>query len=1059
MAYDRTYIDGLKDLLTLPSRLDAAFWESIDALMGRGSARSIWNIIFEPAAANEEDLKSFSERYLGLSSGVTKFLVDTATSPLTLMGMGFTRGGGAFRLHNEGPVSEMTKQVIKDRAPLMASAQPYAKLMDKLGLVKARGAEILMHFRQGKFMNQFVPEYENIRRGFNVAEWEQAKPRIALYLDGRQVPHITQKEIEAADAIRNRVLDPIWDRIGTIERLTKNGDEFVADSEPIGYLSGYFAHMMNRQGWLSNDPKRIIEAIESNPKYKQLLRDKIIEPLPFTPDTSISLSSQRDAWLNWMQQPAAASIFNPFMLKRSGAIVPDELMDKLFILDLDKVIPSYVQKASKTYALQTHLSADEARVLTGRVIDDPVPVEEITRLHGMIRSFYRQQQPLRQAYNDAAAKGWDEATLAPLWSQIQTLGLNEQAAKKAVQGLYQRVRETPEQHSLAYQVTLEAAHKLGYDPTKSAAGGIATAGLTTDQRIRARLFHEWYSLLIGKQDPERFTLGNAYAAMMSKVNEWLTPQRIAEIDAMGQKVGAKNLSRKVVDHVTRYSDTYEAQGIEKMLVGYTTMNLLGFKPSAVLINMLQTPQMTVPHIGFGNTIAGIREGVPRLAKAYREGLRVYLADRRAGRLTSFKEALRQGFNQHLPEFMSAGIPLDMHAFERVYGESFLPSGAFDLDKFTNIALAPFSAAEHMNRVIAFYGARNGFREALKYNPAAFGYDAAKVTADQLASDMNLHAASVVYDTQFVPTAGRLTPATKRLGPVGRQFLNYPISFANSMMDLATRGAVDARASQFGAALGKAYGGKRSMLGYARYLAVMSGMTNFGHDVLGMNLGERVQEGILNLPLDPATPFAPLPIPPIPGALLAYAQSALEGRMNPSATTDIPGMGSIPIPKAFVPGGMALSQFARIMNQTKDGMMLDRNGRGLYNFDTKATVATVLGLTTTESARDQMKVKRLLYTADKVKAYRHELATALNNADMAAADSARARYARDFPTEPPLSVAQRDVIRVREQERTTRLQRVAKSVGSQIRGIIDPSLDPAGWHEPYDLSGTSTRGFN
>lgn len=52
-----------------------------------------------------------------------------------------------------------------------------------------------------------------------------------------------------------------------------------------------------------------------------------------------------------------------------------------------------------------------------------------------------------------------------------------------------------------------------------------------------------------------------------------------------------------------------------------------------------------------------------------------------------------------------------------------------------------------------------------------------------------------------------------------------------------------------------------------------------------------------------------------------------------------------------------------------------------------------------------------------------------------------------------------MIRVREQERTTRLQRVAKSVGSQIRGIIDPSLDPAGWHEPYDLSGTSTRGFN
>lgn len=1044
MPVQRSYIEGIKDFLTFPGRTGPAFWEGMEAVFGQGSIKTVYNVLFNPTAADPDDLKDFSERFLNLDPGWTSFFVDTAMNPLTLMGVAHAVGGGAINLQAKPTPAGI--KFVEEMSPLRPHAvTPYATLMERtVGSQLSAKAELLMHQRMGQFKKQFGPAYDTIKRELFGTDdaWQQAKGRVSLMSDGRPVPGATIQEVEAVRRIREEFTDPIWDRIGSIERLSKKDGQIMVDPEPIGYQTAYFMHMQNRQGWLSNDPKSIIATVENMQKYRQLYAAGKIEPLPFTPDTSISLSAQKDALLNWMQQPAAATLFNASLLKRSAQAIPDEMVDKLFVLDPDVVWNQYLHKAAKTYALQTPLSADEARFLHGRVIADAVPAERIAELNAARRQAYR----LAQSAPDEATRQAAMNTVNNSVAELQTI--------------YEHLRRTPEQHSLSYQITSELQGLIpGFDPIEGVSGRFRGVNINDPQmKIRARIAHDWYSLLIGKQDLERFALGNFYATALSKLEPHMTPKMIDRLNQMGAGTGMKDLGNKILNHITTHSDTYNAAGLERKLVSFTTANLLGLRPASVLMQMMQTPQMTIPRIGFGNTIAGLYEGVPKLARAYRETLRHSLEQKRLGRRVPFGESLRVGMEKHMPEYMASGIPNEYAALEHTFGEAFI-NGRFNVDKFTQMALAAFSAGEHLNRVIAFYGSRRMFKNAVRVNPQYLGYHIKDVLPDQLERDINLHAAGVVYDTQFVPTAGRLTPLQKRLGPAGRQFLSYPIGFANALLDMSLKGAQDVRSTQVGAQLAGQFGSGRSWLGYARYLAIMAGLTNFGRDVLGMDIGTRVQEGVVNLPLSPDTPFGMLPIPPIPGAVVSYATSALTGKLDKGATTDIPGYGTIPIPKAFFPFGMLVSQIARMTNQTKDGMMLDREGRGLQDFDTKAMIASMLGLTTMDSARDNQKAKRLLYTAEKVKGYRHQLALALANADLDAANQAKSQYYEEFPDAPELSVNSEDIVRVKEQQQTTRLQRISQAVGANIRGIVDPQLDPAGWYEPYYMESATTRGMN
>ena len=1022
MPYDRNYVDAIRDVMTSPARVDAAFWDAIGALYGRNSVKAVWNTLFNPVAADPQDLQTFSERFLHLNNGFAKFVVDTATHPATLWGAAFSAGSGALRLmHEPGPISKTFIQMFDGLMPY--GIQPYAKLLDKFGFKISRGADIVMGERLNRFLREYTPVYEDIAASFGKGDaWSKAKPRIALFLDGRSVAGITQQEVGAANRIRNEILDPIWDRIGTVQR--ESGGQFVGDPKPIGYITSYFMHMQDRHGWMAMNPGNIVRGMEANPIYRQLVGANQIKPLPFSTDSSISLAEHYDQLLDWMQQPAAARVFNASLLKRTADALPDPLFAQMNILDLDRVIPAYMKKAARTWALQTPIDTNEARVLHGIIQNAPVDVEQIPKIHSAIRVAYRQ------------------AELTGDYSEVERL-------RKQVEAVYDQVKANPFQHSLAVQVTNEARSVIpGFDPTATAGRRGHFSGIPDLQmKARARIFHEWYSNLIGKQDLERFKLAQMYSSMMAHIEPMLTPNVLSEIDAMGAKVGKPDLGQAIGRHVVEHQDTYTAAGIERKLVSYVTSNLLGLRPAALLVQLTQTPAMTVPDIGLGNTIKGMQEGLPKLYNAYRYAVGFYRQGKAANQVVTWRQALRAGFQKFLPEFEASGIPRDLSTFEHSFGEAFQPNGNFDLDKVTNAAMLPMSMGEHINRVINFYGARAGLKKALQINPMAFGYDAAKVTAEQLERDLTLHAASSVYDNQFVPSASRITPWQNKLGPVMRMFTTYPIGFANRLTDMAVKGAIDRRAEQVSATLGQAFGTGRSWLPYARYLAVMGGMVNFGRDVLGMNLGERVLEGVVNLPLGADQPFAPLPVPPIPGALIAAANATLTGHYEKGGFTQLPVVGEVPIPKAFFPFGVLVSQAARLINQTKDGMLLDREGRGLSNFDAKAGIAAMLSMKTTESVRDDEKAKRLLYTQAKVSGYRRRLAVALAAGDMATAGRVRGEYQSEYPDAQPLGVQRADILRVIEQQRTDRLSRLAKTVGAGIRGIVDPTIDPNGWFEP------------
>src|ERR1043165_6312411 len=166
MPVERTYIDGIRDWLTLPARLDPAFWEGLEALYGKGSAGTVMNVLFNPIAAKPEDLANFSDRFLHLSNGWAKFAADTLFSPTLLFGLGFAKGSAALRLQGvdqEGNAAR--KQFAQQWAPAADkfSLKNYAELLDRMGFKISRGAEIIKNVRSNKMMSEFVPIWEDIR--------------------------------------------------------------------------------------------------------------------------------------------------------------------------------------------------------------------------------------------------------------------------------------------------------------------------------------------------------------------------------------------------------------------------------------------------------------------------------------------------------------------------------------------------------------------------------------------------------------------------------------------------------------------------------------------------------------------------------------------------------------------------------------------------------------------------------------------------------------------------------------------------------------------------------
>lgn len=1012
MLYKRDYLDRIRDVLTSPVRADAAFWEGLQVLFGQESPKTVWNVLFNPAAADPEDLQQFSERFLGLSQGWTSFILDsTIGSPAVLLmsGARWAKGAEAFRF-GSAP-SAVGKQYITDAAPLYSewSLKTYARLLDDIGFKEHRNMEILLNKRMSEFLTPRSTEWHRIKSLFSPEEWETSKSRLFWLADGHKIPGASAKEIEAARQIKEQVFDQAWDWVGTLQEVS-GPNAGKGGAKPVGFISSYIPHLFRKDGLISVTGQQAVKELENDQLYKQLVRGGQLVPLPITSDTSISLAEKRDRFLQWLQQPGAQRIASRFIRKRTMKNLTPDAPPFGLELDIDRIVPEYLHRMSRTYALHTPITSSESAFLWGPEWRGSLALD-VSQLKVM---------------NEAIRKVSQATDGQP--AQMLIDYMRHQAGQ-----FIEQFRQVPQQGSLALQANQLIMQRLGVDLSKS---GAMQKIRDPVRKIQARILHEWYTGLEGHHDVQRYTLGQMYATALTKMLPTIGPA-IQQLDKLGLKWGEKGLGTKIVDALTASAQSYNAEAMERILVQYTTANVLGARLPSIMMNMVGQPA-TVNYTSMGfNAITGAREAAVRLSQAVKEANLYRKAQATVGRNVAWNEAIEHGFKTHLSEFMAAGIPRDYHALAQEVSEMFAgPQGqvAEAVDKFAKFVMQPYKASEVMNRVSDFYGTRKMYETMLKTRPRLFGWDARLAPADQVQEALNLASAGGVYERQFVPTSGGNTPLQARLGPGFRQFFTYPIRFVNYMLDAGVRHGIDDAAEEVAVALGHAMPGRKSWLPYARYLAVTGGLVNFSTDVLGMSLGEKIAEGAINLPLGIDQPFSPLPVAPIPNLLVNVA----VGNTGKNMLADVPGIGTLPIPKILTPGGLVLGQTARMIRQMQ--------GDSTQNVGPKAFIAGLLGLTTTESDRDYMKAERLMLVDSKIKRYRKAYATAIANGHYDEAKNLQAEYQREFKGGTGLSASRADILRVMENNRLGRLGRIAGSVSREARNIVDPALDPAGWYE-------------
>ena len=995
MPFRYSISDALRNVLTSPLRIDQAIYELAEAVTGREKFSTVLRVLFHPETAKPEDLRTTAERFFPNAKGWTAFLIDSGLSPSVWLTLGASRGGSTLGVYRRRGPTPIAKRFVEDFGPLSRELNTFGRtLRDTIPI--AERASILKSIRAASLIKEFNMRMEDMvlrarKAGMDPTDPVNQEIMWAHMVYGVSPPGMTKAHYEFANAYRQIFAD-VYDWIGSAEAIigTKKGEVRIRPASPMGYIQGYIPLLLNRRGTLNMSERAIAKSILNHPVFKQLK-----EMGRFSGVDADQIA--RDVWagenlLDLFERPETARLFNPFRLKRRSD--PKAVPHGAFVGDLFKIWDTYVYKAANTYALTVPLDPWEAALLHG----DPTLFH---RGHPIAAELSKFNRTFREAPVERRA-----------------------ALRALIEEHYKRVAEEfPQQRSILTQLLDAAVNGIpGYSPFLR--GASARMRLKTPQaRIRAQAFRQYLAAMKGTYDPEKY----ATVASMQHMLKWVTDAM--ESTGLSRHPIGRRLSRWIAEH----TDTSSVLEMQRSLVKWTYMTTLGLRPVAVLTQLTQTPTMTLPTIGLGNVLAGIREGVPKLARSWVDAARLKF---RGG--FPWHMALVTSLRAHMPEFLDMGLMTDFRQME--LGANIIQNRG--VNAFLEATMVPWKFSEMTNRAIAFYGARNAFRTALRMDPSAFGPNILRLPFEEREKMINFAALGVVHETQIVPAPAQMTPLHLRLSPIGKQFSTFPLGFRSWLLDAAVRSAVEEPARAASRVIANATGQyRKSWLPYARYLVTMSGMANFSRDVLGIDLGERIAGGVINLPFGDQ-PFEPLPLPPIPGAIVSSAWAMLSGDIKKMSPTELPVIGKVPIPKVFFPAGLAVSRAARVLNQTRDGFLTDDTGRGLFNFDRKYRILYALGFFPVESARDALKTQQILATSDRIKDYRWRLASALSRGDLAEASSIRDEYSREFNGAPPLVVHPKDIRRVIEMQRTTKLRRTLETLGGTTRVALGEE-DPVG----------------
>ena len=1102
MPQSRSVVQAMRDFLTSPLRIDVATWEAIEAAAGHEKWATVWNVLTNPAQAKPEDLETFSER-MGVTNGVAKFLIDTATNPALIMDVGFTQGASALGFwKKEGPsvIGKMAQRDFGQTSQIAYNTESYGTILQKQNFPEAANAALIANSRRNSFESEFLSKYQKIRDDYIILtsrdKWIQAQQRIAMtehmqeIVPGwRPAEGWTALDESTRTRLRSEFWNPLYDKISTLEKLGQGvaRQEFLQDPgqymsvhvDPmqVGLVANYLPRVMTDEGVLNYSDEmlnRLVRkanggTIEQLRAMGKVTSDPYDLNVPADANFHPAAAVQRK-WATIQQwavgEPGGKRFLNPYLQRRSADEITQEMVEKGFNLNLDALATAYVRKASTSYALEVPLTAEEALQMYSSI--DP-------SIHGALREGEKRWQNLVQPeiYDRLKNNSLQTSRMYEINTERRELIESQRAGIISPEQLSERLdilkEETQkmfealpfEQRSLGLQLRALAAERWpGFDPMaqpgtlghyKTPATAAHWTDLSRDQyRLQAGAFSHFMDAMYGKQRIEKFYLARAMAGMFGTLSKAVDGPVAAALDKTGQLFGKPDVGNRLVQWLGTNSDVQSAAGIERMLVNYTYLNALGFRPAAALINLTQTPMVTYPTIGLANTLHGVAEATRRMSTGLVAGMRRYAAG------DSIGTALREEMNKAMPELLQAGLVGDLRSME--VGAQNILHGKWT--NFSDTAMGLFSGAEVFNRATAFYGGRQMLQKILTDNPTAFGVDIATVSAAEREALLNFHSGKIAYQTQFGTNPARMTPLQSKYlqSPSLRQFSTYPLAFKDWLFNAAYRGAMDVRTKELYGTIEKLGGevGRQDWLSkslpYLRYTVAANGLANFGRDILNIDLGEKVTAGAFPIPFDDQM-FGILPVPVIPGMVANSIQATAEGNLQKMNPTEIPWVGQIPIPRMLFPFGLAFSQFGRMVNQTKGNLLEDRQGRGVSDIDEYGKFLLAMGFSTADSARDELKAKQLMNMNNRLKDYRLRLAQAAAAGDPDVIAGIRQQYANDSVFSKvaqfaPLSVTRKDVQRVRDQADTDRLTRMLRTTAPFIRdnyGFIDPTNDPAGFH--------------
>lgn len=545
--------------------------------------------------------------------------------------------------------------------------------------------------------------------------------------------------------------------------------------------------------------------------------------------------------------------------------------------------------------------------------------------------------------------------------------------------------------------------------------------------------------IMGQADEGEILWSNLFSSVGNrflKSAEMLNPTREQQVDA--------------ALHTFRRTQKYRT--LSNGIASYFYSTTLGLNPWSAIQNLLQPLLTTMPALGPGPMLRGVKEFGQRTGQ-YAKQLKLEHQALTLGDynpIARLNEAAQRAFNKVYPELGHIKLDarlfdIDPNSLEAVGGR-----GVFKAyDDFARFIMQPFTHAELANQATTFYAARHAVTDAMRRGEYEVPADLAgrPLGREDLTDWLNFEATNIVSSTQFRPGPGTRSVWQNSVPAFMRQFTSFPTRALSFMVNSTVRGAMTrAQIENMGTLgrLGAAVTGGRNLGTLARMVMYGRIVSEGVQDVLGVDVSGALGLTAPFMIAPEGQPFAPLPLPPAAGIAWGVVSAATNRDIKRLQPLELPGGVKLPIPRTLIPGGLALSRLGRVMSQWDPdaGGFVDEDRRLMYRGNTTDLLMSMMGVPLDKSRRARDIVERVQSNRDALRQYRRKYAAAAAANDFSTMDALSGQFSKAYPDLPPLSISQKDLLRYKQMASLTAVQRMVRTMGQQGRFLETQLYDVA-----------------